>query len=78
MYFNIMSFYHSTTFYINKKIIEIYEQLEQKQNGSNLFINVSKKLDNEKSYKNLHLFIGITGLYFILFYLARKKQINNL
>jgi hypothetical protein len=61
---------------IYKKMLIMYEDLEQKQNGSSLFINDSKKLYNEQYYKNLHFFVGIIGLSFMLFYLS-KKPLNN-
>jgi hypothetical protein len=59
---------------IYEKLSSMYTDLEQKQNGSSLFINDSKELYNHQYYRNLHLFIGISGLVGLLVYLAKKKQ----
>lgn len=59
---------------IYEKLSKIYNELEQKQNGSSLFINDSKELYNHQYYKNVRLFIGIGGLIGLLTYLAKKKQ----
>lgn len=59
---------------IYEKLSKIYNDLEQKQNGSSLFINDSKELYNEQYYRNLHLFVGIGGLIGLLVYLAKKKM----
>lgn len=59
---------------IYNKLKKIYDELQQKQNGSSLFINDSKELYNEQYYKNMHIFIGITGLISMIVYLARKRE----
>lgn len=55
------------------KLSKMYNELEQKQNGSHLFINDSKELYNQQYYRNLYLFIGISGLLAMLAYLAKAK-----
>lgn len=59
---------------IYQKLSKIYNDLEQKQNGSNMFINDSKELYNEQYYRNFNLFVGIGGLIGLLVYLAKKKE----
>lgn len=59
---------------IYEKLLTMYNELQQKQNGSSLFINDSKELYNHQYYKNLNLFFGICGLITLLFYLSKKKQ----
>lgn len=59
---------------IYEKLSNMYKELEQKQNGSNLFINDSKELYNQQYYRNLNLFVGVAGLITLLVYLSKKKQ----
>lgn len=59
---------------IYKKLSNIYNELEKKQNGSKLFINDSKELYNNQYYRNVRLFVGVCGLIVLIGYLAKKKE----
>lgn len=59
---------------IYEKLSKMYNELEQKQNGSHLFISDSKELYNHQYYRNLYLFMGMSSLLIILAYLAKTKE----
>jgi len=56
---------------LNKRLLDIYSNLQQSENGSSLFIDDAKQRYNNQYYKNINLLVGILGLIGGIFYLSK-------